>query len=120
MIYGYRNEKSFETADKKMVEQGLFIGDKIVDTSGIIYKINSIDIVGWATPFWGFSLFRKGRMVKVKTETSKIRDLSIDDLKELLFGRIEETVLRLGLDKDECIAFLKTTNSYKELIEYFC
>lgn len=60
------------------------IEERIIDRKGILYRRGDVKPLGYINRFWGFSLqgLPGFGMCYVKKEISKLKELSIDELKE--------------------------------------
>lgn len=90
-IYWFADENSLKTADKELTEKGVFNNVSIIDSTGKCYSIKHVRIIRWATLFWGYSLKKPGRSVKIEFDLEDNGTISIDQLKERLFDKIDKS-----------------------------
>jgi hypothetical protein len=120
MIYGFRNEKSLKTADKQLTESGIFNNVTIVDAEGDTYLINEAHILGWATPFWGYSLKKPGRQVKIDFRLETKGKYSLDDLKTEIRQRVRQnSYFRESFNWEELENHISTSNTVRQLLSFF-
>ncbi|MBL0286805.1 MAG: hypothetical protein IPQ19_05150 [Bacteroidetes bacterium] len=50
----------------------------IIDSRKNIFNIRKANQVGWGTPFFGYSLLMKGRLVKINFDVESTQQLSIE------------------------------------------
>ncbi|MBD78921.1 MAG: hypothetical protein CL840_08375 [Crocinitomicaceae bacterium] len=120
-LYAFRKSKNFSIADEELVRKLGFEGLRIIDSKGTEFKINSFERIGWGTFFMGYSLFTKGRQIKLKFNVEKIDNHTLDELKV-----ITATSVKVGKEKSELpegsrglIRSINETSSIEELIELF-
>lgn len=121
-IYAFRDLKQFSIADKQLVENGIFNGTFIVTSNGKTYKIAEVINKGWATPFWGYSLFIKGIQIKVDFRIVFESDITLDELKQFTSERVKnnsEIWNNLGILADEICILIDNAETYDSVIKIF-
>jgi hypothetical protein len=120
MIYGFKDEKSLKTADKQLTEGGVFNGVTIIDAYGDSYLIKEVRILGWATPFWGYSFKKPGRLVKIEFSLDEKETYSLDDLKVEIRDRVmQNSYFRDTFGWEEMENRIASTNTIPQLLSFF-
>ncbi len=58
-LFSIPDEDILTRCGEKALREGYHRGSLIVDSSGREYRVLGAEQVGYATPFWGYSLFRR-------------------------------------------------------------
>ena len=114
-IYWFADENSLKTADKELTEKGVFNNVSIIDSIGKCYSIKNVRIVRWATLFWGYSIKRPGRSVKIEFDLEDEGTISIGQLKERLSDRIG----RSSFTQDEIEMNFTNATSIVQVVNFF-
>lgn len=120
MIYGFNNEKSLKAADKKLTEAGVFNEVVVVDAEGDAFLIKETHTLGWATPFWGYSFKRPGRLVKIDFKLEYHGRYLLEDLKTEILQRIRQNAyFGKTFSMEEMETFISTSNTIRQLLSFF-
>ena len=120
MIYGFKDEKSLKVASKKLVRAGVFNDVTIFDSDGSSYLIVDVKELGWATPFFGYSLSKAGQSIKIEFELKPMGKFSLDELKKQLLERIKASTYFKGtFDLNEVENYIIKSNTIRELLSFF-
>lgn len=119
-FYAYPNEQSFFIADRDLIRKGVFADTKIIDSTGTEFLILSVKEKGWATPILGYSLFIKGRQIKIDFDLELIRQITFVEFKVLVLTRVNSyKQLYSSYDVDEIIELVERADSFEKIIEIF-
>lgn len=115
-LYGFKEESKFKHTSRELLESGVFNGILIIDSSGMQYELKNVREAGWANPFWGISLFRKGRQIIVDFDLIYVSQMSLEDVKSFVLKRLQK-------DRDDLInevyEDIKAAKSIEQIINYF-
>src|SRR5688572_32918334 len=76
-LYIFLHEEKLKTTSEELLyKKGIFDGIEFIDSTGSIFKILSIKRTGWGTLLFGYSLTRKGRLIKIDFELQNIGRIS--------------------------------------------
>lgn len=88
-LYSFRDENDLEHTSRELLKAGIFNGLFIIDSAGNQYRLKNVQELGWANAFWGISLTRKGRQIRVQFDFEFVSNLSLDQIKEFVLGRLQ-------------------------------
>jgi hypothetical protein len=114
-VYWFADERSLTTADKKLTENGVFDNVSIIDAAGKCFLVKGVKILRWATMFWGYSLTKAGRLVRIEFDLEENGVISLDQLKE----RFNAAALGLEYTHDEFKDGFLEASSIVQVINYF-
>lgn len=120
LIYGVAKEQQFKRASLSLID--VFNDSIIIDSNGIFYEIKNAIRIGWATPFWGFHPFIKGRLIKIDFNIRSTNQLTLDGLKNILIDTVDQrysTKFYFFSSKEKLIKRISNASSFKEIIELF-
>ena len=116
MIYGFSNSKRFHIADNELVQEGVFSSVLIIDSLGNRYEVRSVKVLGWATPFWGYSLLRKGRQVHIEFDLIEKGNVSLVELKYILVDKIQNNPYYYA---NELLPLMERANNFEAVFKLF-
>ena len=117
MIYAFAKESEINRTTTELLKKKVFNNTFFFDASGEKFSIKKVIEKGWATPFWGYSILWKGRLVKIDFELQQEGFIELEELKNLLLEKIEKSKNYL---LKELIPYIKTAKDYYTLYNLFC
>jgi hypothetical protein len=112
-VYVYMNRKDLEITSEYLLEQKKVFNEvNFIDSYGKIFRINKVKKIGWATCLFGYSLTRKGRLIKISFDLQQIGQMEITRFK----SSIEEKV-KYNPNKNEIEQLLLNSNFFPEVIK---
>ena len=70
----------------------------------------------WATPFWGYSLLWKGRLVNIDFELKSEGEVELPELKQILVKKTEESRM---YSEEEFLPLVMNCKDYPDLYKVF-
>jgi hypothetical protein len=84
-LYVFPQEDKLKiTSEELLYQDKIFDGIEFIDSEGNIFKILSVKKTGWGTPLFGYSLTRKGRLIKIDFELQMAGHVSIGEFRDLV------------------------------------
>lgn len=121
-IYGCQTKKELELASLHLLNT--FNDSIVIDSEQNMFSIKKANKVGWGTPFFGYSLLTKGRLVKINFDIESTQQLSIQEIKQLLISKVTGkptgnfTKTIFG-SVDKLVKKINEKEKIKDLIELF-
>lgn len=113
-LYVFLQEDELKvTSEELLYQEKVFEGIEFIDSLGKVYKIISVKKTGWGNAFFGYSLTRKGRLIKVDFELKEDEQIDIQDFKKM----VVEWAKKKHPYFDEIEKSLFNTKSYQEIID---
>lgn len=116
-LYGFREENKLKHTSRELLRAGIFNDVFIIDSAGNQYELKNVREVGWANPFWGISLMRKGRQIIVDFDLDIISKKSLDDIKDFVLTRLRQS--NKDVSNNEIYKSVKNSNSLEQIIKIF-
>jgi hypothetical protein len=89
-LFVYMNQKELEITSEYLLEQKKVFNEvNFIDSSGKIFRITTVKRIGWATCLFGYSLIRKGRLIKIKFDLQQIGQMEISHFKTLIVEKLK-------------------------------
>lgn len=118
VIHFVRVKEDITTCTKVALKGGFFKDLQLVDSNGIMYKIEDAKKVGTIGNFWGYNIFLNQKLKVELLLKSKSR-IELEELKERLLKALRHDQYFWNSDGNlkERTEFIKNANSSREIIE---
>lgn len=117
MIYVFFNEQIFKSTSTRFLNQGGFVGDTIIDSNGVVYKIKRAFQIKYLG-FFGFSLIKKGRQILVDFEfEDNTTSVNIQEFKQFIISKIkkERNYWKSSYNITNLVSIINSCTDFKEI-----
>ncbi len=90
IIYGFKRSEEFlittiEGLNRKAYDSGI-----IIDSTGNKFKLLGAKKIGWGNTFFGFTLIRKGRLIKIEPKLKELGEVSFFEMKNVIIDQLKK------------------------------
>lgn len=110
-IYAFFSEAELSFTSIELLENGVFD-----DANFNVFLIKHIECLGWATSFWGYSLLKKGRQIKIKMNFEFSNKMDLYEVKSIISAKVSNNCF---YDKDFVLKHLIKVKTMQDICRLF-
>lgn len=90
IIYGFKKSKEFLITTVEGLNRNAYDSGIIIDSSGNKFKLLGATRIGWGNTFFGFTLIRKGRLIKIEPKLKELGGISFFEMKNIIIDQLKK------------------------------